>query len=345
MGNVLRRQNKLVEAKKAYDRAIQLDRRNISAYQGRGVLGESDAAKIDLRGLEVSHRDLVIQIYREFLKVNPDYEESYSRLGLALSLAILTESKQLDLTVGDDKLDFYWAPFKKGSVNPERLKEITELYQQAYLRFPTNQPFFYFLTDILQNQERHEEVIRLYNEKIQREPSDIDLKVHLGKIFLRFKRIDEAQKIFCQTLQIQRQEKKDPSYSLEGIARTLGLKQQTRQVIDLYTQELNSTQDLKIRNSIRYGLARVLSASDRLTDLILVYQDIIKETPDDLFAHLYLGNTYELLDRPEDQLKILQAGLKILKMSRPYSFPDSIRQGVEERIKQAQLKLSGKRSR
>lgn len=345
LGNVLRRQNKLAEARKAYDQAIQLDRRNISAYQGRGILGQSNASVIDLRSLEVTHRDLAILIYREFLKVNPDYEESYSRLGFALGLQEWTESKQTDLTLSDDKLDFYWTPLKKQSVNLVRLKELTELYQQAYFRFPTNQQFFDSLTDILQGQERSDEVIRLYNDKIEKDPSDIDLRIRLGKLFIRFKRIEQAQKVFCQTLRIQRQEKKNPSDSLEGIARILGPKRQTYRIIDFYKQEIKLTQVLEIRSRIRHNLAKVLSASDRLRDVVPVYQDIIQETPEDLFSYLYLGDIYGLLDRPEDQLNILKSGLKILKASRADRWPDSFRQGLEERIKQAQLKLSERRSR
>jgi tetratricopeptide (TPR) repeat protein len=294
LGDTLRRQKKFTEAKKAYDRAIQLDRKAIKAYEGRALLTKPDAHEIELPMvgvLDILDRDLSIKVHREFLTANPDHEEAYQILGNTLLMRAVLEGKASEFKLSDDQLEIEVNHWVQQYLSAERVQEITELYQEAYLRFPENRSFFGTLVELLQRQGNPDESIQLYRDKIQKDPTEINLQIRLAKFFLRLKRTDEAQKMFCQTLYLQKQEKINPSESLEGLARVLGPKQQTRRVIDLYTKEINSTQDLKIRNSIRHGLAKVLSASERLTDLILVYQDIIKETPDDLFAHLYCPST------------------------------------------------------
>jgi tetratricopeptide (TPR) repeat protein len=277
LGDALRRQGKFAEAKAAYDRAIQLNKRNIQAYEGLAVLDLPKANEVDLPALGVLRwfdEDLAIKTHRAFLQANPDYDKAYKVLEQTLMLRAGRETKgdifTASLVENGTDLDEVIGISK--TIAPDQIGEFVEFYEQAHARFPQQQDFFRNLTRFLQAQENYEQAIRVIKQQIQRQPQSSDLRLELGSALLRAKQLDPAQTAFCQARQLlQNPIQVDPwpttqsdlSIALKGLARVLRAKHQIQQAIELYEAEIKAAPTPQIADSLRYGLSQFLKASEQ----------------------------------------------------------------------------------
>lgn len=278
LGDALRRQGKLVEAKVAYDRAIELNKRNIQAYEGRAILGLPKANEIEVPGLGMLRwvdEDLAIKTYRAFLKVNPDYNEAYKLLEQTLILRAGWETKGEIFTASlvENGTDVDEVIGISKTFAPERIKEFIELYEQAYVRFPQEKDFFQNLARFLQAQGNYDKAIQVIEQQIQRQPRSSDLYLELGAALLRAKQFDLSQTAFCQARQLlqipiqgtplSKPQSADTSKALKGLARVFRAKNQLKQAIALYEAEIKAAPTPQIADRLRYDLSQFLKASEQ----------------------------------------------------------------------------------
>jgi tetratricopeptide (TPR) repeat protein len=320
LGDAQRRQQKSIIAKQSYDRAIQVDRRNIRAYEGRALLTKPDGHTMDALYVGVFFifdRDLTIQTYETFLKANPDYAEAYRILGDALLQRAYQEGnyQPAPIEVTQDGLVFDEIDWAIKALPARRIHELGSLSQQAHTRFPADANFLNVLTKTLQMEGRNDEALQLYDQQIQQQPHAIELRRQKGHILLRLKRWDEAQTIFCQTLTLYHTRKADPAPALEGLMQTLRPRQRLADIMPIYQQEIQTAPNAHLATQLRYGLAKVLNRLERWDDLIKVYQTMILTAPEEYVAYARLGEGLSKLERFDEGIRAFQSGLKVVENS------------------------------
>lgn len=164
-GENLEKADKLEEAKRVYQKAIEIDPQNATLWGKLGML-------LDER---LGRYEEAEKTYRRAIELNPEYVEAWAKLGMLLQ----------DHT--------------------NRYEEAEQVYRKVIDLLPESNFGWGLLAYLLHEYlERHEEAERAYRKAIEFAPEDVFMWVQLGRLlYEHFERYEEAEEVFRKVVKLK----------------------------------------------------------------------------------------------------------------------------------------------
>jgi tetratricopeptide (TPR) repeat protein len=204
------------------------------------------------------------RLYREIVKVQPDFAEAHNNLGVAL--------KALD-----------------------RFDEAVESYRRALAFKPDYGEARNNLARTLRALDRHEEAAEIYRQAVAAAPDDARAHVEFGETLLALKRHDEAAKSFRNALAIEPADDRtlnDLGVALEGMGRNREAVRYYRRALEIAPQHAGAQRNL----------GNALKALGRHQEAIECYREALAIMPNFADAEINLGSALQALNRHQEAI-------------------------------------------
>lgn len=194
LGNQFLQNQRIIEAKKCYEKAILLNSKLLEAYHN---LAEILVFKNDLDG--------GIFNYQKALEIDPNYVYSLFGLGKALvkksawNEAIIPLRQGIEMTPNDPHI-YYWLGSALWQIGQR--EEAVECYHKILTFNPGEWDIYQKIGEYYHQELRLDEAVEAYQKSIEIKP-DAFLSYHqLGQILFRQKKWEEAAKIAHQAMEL-----------------------------------------------------------------------------------------------------------------------------------------------
>jgi predicted O-linked N-acetylglucosamine transferase (SPINDLY family) len=222
-----------------------------------------------------------IEACQQAIRLQPDYADAYSNLGVALQeQGRLEESIEAYHQAIHIQLDHADAYNNLGLALQEqgRLEESIEAYHQAIHIRPDYADAYSNLGIALQEQGRLEESIEAYQQAIRLQPDYADAYSNLGVALQEQGRLEESIEACQQAIRLQ----PDHSDAYNNLGLALQEQGRLEESIEAYHQAIHIQPD---HADVYSGLGIVLQKQGRLEESIQAYQQAIRIQPEHTGAY------------------------------------------------------------
>ncbi|MEH2333191.1 tetratricopeptide repeat protein, partial [Nostoc sp.] len=194
LGNALRQQKKLDAAVAAYEKAIQLNPNDATAYYNLGITLD-DQKKLDA----------AVAAYEKAIQLNPNYADAYNNLGNALN-----HQKKLDAAVSAYEKAIQLNPnyadayFNLGIAltQQKKLDAAVAAYEKAIQLKPNDAYAYYGLGNALREQNKLDAAVTAYQKGIQLNPNYAKAYYNLGIALTQQNKLDAAVAVLQKVIQL-----------------------------------------------------------------------------------------------------------------------------------------------